>query len=371
MKTATILIALTMLTTGLAGCTGDPDAGGNDEIDSDALQDLFDEHFQDFLNNTTITVINNYHNNTTYVVDDGDYSTTVVNEYNNTTINEGDETSTNNYQTDNDYSSSNYSLGGSVVGVNGTTGGIIYMIDVTFTIDDVLPQPEPAPDYRNNTIDYDYSYYDYLTNSERTDTFTIQCSDYYLVGSQSANNSFEVSYWENNNNYWDAWVDQYNQTIANMLQEAAYNYYEWPDENYAYHVRIACDENYLQDTSSYNNLVLAEIVIPEGYAFACLYRNYGGGGSYPSENLYRWSTTGGGSGNSSFYTSGYWDSFGWYSQQTTKYIYGDSWSCSHGMVAGNEDTTMTVAGHYYIDMEEDYLYRYVMYYQLIPVVNME
>ena len=41
------------------------------------------------------------------------------------------------------------------------------------------------------------------------------------------------------------------------------------------------------------------------------------------------------------------------------------------MVAGNEDTTMTVAGHYYIDMEEDYLYRYVMYYQLIPVVQME
>ena len=50
MKTATILIALTMLTTGLAGCTGgDPDAGGNDEIDAETLQNL-----QDFFNNTSV-----------------------------------------------------------------------------------------------------------------------------------------------------------------------------------------------------------------------------------------------------------------------------------------------------------------------------
>ena len=32
MRNTTILIALTMLTTGLAGCTGDPDGGGNDEF---------------------------------------------------------------------------------------------------------------------------------------------------------------------------------------------------------------------------------------------------------------------------------------------------------------------------------------------------
>ena len=50
MKTATILIALTMLTTGLAGCTGgDPDAGGNDEFDAETLQNL-----QDFFNNTSV-----------------------------------------------------------------------------------------------------------------------------------------------------------------------------------------------------------------------------------------------------------------------------------------------------------------------------
>ena len=56
------LMALVLVSSMLAGCTSDPDGGGGDEIDSDALQDLFDEHFQDFLNNTTITVNNHYHN---------------------------------------------------------------------------------------------------------------------------------------------------------------------------------------------------------------------------------------------------------------------------------------------------------------------
>ena len=50
MRTTTILIALTMLTTGLAGCTGDPDGGGNDEIDAETLQAL-----QDFINGTMAT----------------------------------------------------------------------------------------------------------------------------------------------------------------------------------------------------------------------------------------------------------------------------------------------------------------------------
>ena len=256
------LMVLVLASSTLAGCTGDPDGGGGDEIDSDALQDLFDEHFQDFLNNTTITVINNYHNNTTYVVDDGDYSSTTNIEYNNTTINEGDQTSTNNYnnQTENDYSALNYTWSSAGNG----SGEMLYLLDVFFTLEELVPDLESF-DFRNNTIDYDYNYYDYLTNSERTDTFTIQCSDYYLVGSQSSNGSFEVSYWNDSSNYWDAWVDQYNQTIANMLQEAAYDYYEWPDENYDYHVRIACDEDYGHD-DGWNNVHLIDIPIPNGMA---------------------------------------------------------------------------------------------------------
>ena len=45
------LLALVLVSGSLAGCTGDPDAGGNDEIDLGM--------FQDFLNNSTIEVISN------------------------------------------------------------------------------------------------------------------------------------------------------------------------------------------------------------------------------------------------------------------------------------------------------------------------
>jgi hypothetical protein len=360
MRAVAIPMILLMLSASFAGCTsGDPDGDGTSGIDMEILNEMIDDNLQDFINNTSVTINQeiHYHNNTTYVVDDGDYSSTTINEYNNTTINEGDETSTNNYQTDNDYSSSNYSLGGSVVGVNGTTGGIMYMIDMTFTIDDLIPQPEPAPDYRNNTINYAYTYYDYLTNSERTDTFVIQCSDYYLVGSQSANGSFEVSYWNDSSNYWDAWLDQYNQTIANMLQEAAYDYYLWNGDN-DYHVRATCDEDYLQDTLTVNQLVVLEITIPQGYAFDCAsgYDDYWG-----MEYLYTQSPG-----------EDEWDSvWGNSAYGLSKNVYGDSWACRSGFVGGLEETTMTLMGNSYLQMDYDGQYRYVIYYQLIPVVNVE
>jgi len=52
-----------LLTTGLAGCTGDPDGGGNDEIDAGTLQELFNTTFEEFVENTTITVNNHYYGN--------------------------------------------------------------------------------------------------------------------------------------------------------------------------------------------------------------------------------------------------------------------------------------------------------------------
>ena len=61
MRTTTILIALTMLTTGLAGCTGDPDGGGNDEFDAETLQGMIESGLEDFMNNTTVEITNNYY----------------------------------------------------------------------------------------------------------------------------------------------------------------------------------------------------------------------------------------------------------------------------------------------------------------------
>ena len=154
------LMVLVLVSSALAGCTGDPDGGGGDEIDSDALQDLFDEHFQDFLNNTTITVNNHYYNNTTYVVDDGDYSSSSTTNigYNNTTTVEGGEV-INNY---NEYDSSNtsYNFGGASfgTGVNGTVTGssMMFVAHATFTGMDLFPDYETT-DYRNNTFTYNLS----------------------------------------------------------------------------------------------------------------------------------------------------------------------------------------------------------------------
>ena len=162
-------MVLVLVSSTLAGCTSDPDGGGGDEIDSDALQDLFDEHFQDFLNNTTITVNNHYYNNSTYVTDDGDYSSTTNIEYNNTTINEGDESSTNNYnnQTDNDYSSSslNYSLNGSGGGSTVQAFRVIWDMDGRFSStnfgarDLVINGTVQSPGWTGSELSYQYNGY--------------------------------------------------------------------------------------------------------------------------------------------------------------------------------------------------------------------
>jgi len=71
---------LIMMTSTLAGCTGgDPDGGGNDNIDMDVINSLIDDNLQDFINNTTITVENHYHNNTTIMNDNTDNSISNVN----------------------------------------------------------------------------------------------------------------------------------------------------------------------------------------------------------------------------------------------------------------------------------------------------
>ncbi len=87
MKAKVALLTLVLVSSALAGCTGDPGEGGGDEFDSEALQDLIDENLQDFMNNTSITVNNHFYNNTTVV--NNDYDTN--NDYNNTTNVDGGE----------------------------------------------------------------------------------------------------------------------------------------------------------------------------------------------------------------------------------------------------------------------------------------
>ena len=325
------------------------------------------------MNNTSITVINHYHNNTTYVVDDGDYSSsnTVHHHYNNTTINEGDETSTNNYnnQTEYDYSAMNYSWG---AGNGSGSGNMMYLLDMEFTLLDLMPELALL-DHRNDSIDYWYSYYDYLTNSQRTDLFTIQCSDYYIVGSGSWNNTTQVTYWQDNDNYWNAWVDQYNQTIANMLQDAA------SDSN----VRQTCDENYDSYHSDYIHLI--DLPIPAGMAISHhndYYRmamspikqvwcavDYGG---YQEGYHYNYD------GNSSVYSLCYddWDNDGdyeWWHQSEYSLLGELEWGMEYYTslpvwIGGDGVSELPL---YVQGLSPGIQYRLILYFELVSIVNFE
>ena len=55
------LLALILVSSTLAGCTGDPDGGGNDEFDAETLQGMIESGLEDFMNNTTVEITNNYY----------------------------------------------------------------------------------------------------------------------------------------------------------------------------------------------------------------------------------------------------------------------------------------------------------------------
>jgi hypothetical protein len=286
------------------------------------------------------------------------------NEFSNTTNVEGEEV--NNFYEQNDYSSSNYSIGG--FGGNGSGGYGLYLLDIQFNLSSLLPE-QVEIDYRNNSLEYVYTYYDYLTNSQRTDTFTIQCSDYYLIGSQSENSSFEVSYWQDSDNYWDAWNNEYNSTIADMLATA--DSYVQPD----------CDENYAYRVDDVDNLLLFEITIPEGTAIRGLDEtNYGD----PNEQ-YVWGYE---SYDSHYEDGSLWTHIGTGDMEWRTYYYPHSSSSNsrdafsnyfeydtidiyyHNMnwVGGEEETTL---GVYVSNIYPDYEYRLIVYFEMAPVLPIE
>ena len=176
------LLALLLVSSALAGCTGDPGDGGGDEFDSEALQDLIDENLQDFMNNTSITVNNHYHNNTTVV--NNDYNTN--NDYNNTTNVDGGEI--NNY---NQYNGSGAGSG-SVVQVFRTVwspegqyertdvGSLDVIVDGIVQI----PIPPSQEDY-NSTFTY--------THDGNTFSLSMTCEEF--VNAQWSMDDDDWEYW--------------------------------------------------------------------------------------------------------------------------------------------------------------------------------
>ena len=369
-------MTIAMMSAALAGCTG---SDGVAEIDDATLQELFDDNIQDFMNNTSVTVHQeiHYHNNTTV----NNYETT--NEYSNTTNVDGGEV-VNNYE-------NNYSFGS---GEGNGSGGSMYLLDIQFTLVDLIPDWSEI-DYRNNTVDYWFSYYDYLANEYRTDLFTIQCSDYYLIGSNAANGS-SYSYWQSSSNYRDAWSNVYNDTISDLLAEAAF--VQWPegpeddwgnssggtDGQIPYPVRTACDEDFSDARES--GLLLFEIPIPEGVALRS-------GASMDSGddalNEYVWATEYriqyDGSSSNCYYSVEYYGEYSWKegykpSEGCTNYQYSNNafdvnfefetinWNFGHQWVGGDDDSVLEV---YVNNIYPNYEYRLVAYFVMSPVVALE
>ena len=296
------MMILIMMTSTLAGCTGgDPDGGGNDEIDMDILNQLIDDNLQDFVNNTTITVENHYYDN----------------------------------------SQTNVSGSSSILG-NGTTNGIIHTIDFVFDLDFIWGNSPIVPGDRDNFYTTTWLYYDYPTNSERTDTFIIDCGVYYLVG--SANSSNEETFWENSNYYDDAWSDSgYNNTMRDLFSNIASN-----EE-----LRFTCDEEFYgyDDNSEYYSEKVFQFTIPEGFALLCVRGDYSRPMMYQSTN----STISG-------------LDYEWSSYDDARMVVdGIYWYCDNDRpsIGGEYDMLVEIGASY---LYENIDYRLIWSYQLVPVI---
>ena len=369
---------LLMLSASFAGCTsGDPDGDGTSGIDMEILNEMIDDNLQDFINNTSVTINQeiHYHNNTTYIVDDGTYHDIVNNNFNNTTNVDGGEVENNNY----DQSENTWNIGGASFGegVNGTTsgGGMMFVTHLEFTALDLFPDYNPPADPQDNDFTYTFTYYDYLTNSERTDTFDFSCSVFYLVGSQSNGSSNQVNYWEDSNNYYNAWEQTYNSTIADLLYEAA-----WTST-----VRSLCEGSMpipLGRASLGYSYQFLTIDIPEGYAIE--YIQYSGQHSffgcsnridyYPTcneeynyedySNTEYWNMS---EGNDLRYTSMYggWENI---SIDISLKILSNTGNCYNG---DNQIEGSCVYDYGYYSVWPTSEYEFTLYYRFVPVIPIE
>ena len=202
-----IFLTLVLLSSMLAGCTS-----GDDEVQvelsDEQIDDIMDEYFEDFVNNTTVTI--------------------------------NDETSNVYYQNGSISTQSNY-----------------FIVDYTFTKSSLFPTYVEI-DHMNNTFEAVYTEYNVSTNQNTNYTYQLDCMGYYLVGIATT----PVSYWEDSSNYWTAWANAYNDTISGLYQSYANNV----------DVRFACDEDYDPDGGQYGStetLTILDITIPAGKGLMC------------------------------------------------------------------------------------------------------
>ena len=341
MKGSALSLALIMIAGSLAGCLA-TDSDGVPEISltDEDITGLFDDYFMDFVNNSSVTVVNeiHYHNNTTV--------NTVVNQdsYNNTT-------SSSVVNQNNDSSSST-----STVSIEGDgSGGVLYVLDMVFDFDDLVDMDD-KPDFRSRTFTVSHTYYDAALDQMVTSDFTASCGDYYLVGAATGN---PTTWWENNNNYWDAWSQAgYNNTYSEILSNNGYAKADYCDEDRWLGLHNGGVNEYFE---------LHTIEVPSGFALRCASEQYGYTNSQPHSMLQQsflilnnatgeWDQTG---------TSSMWGSGNRFNVQMGDSSSGHYHNC--GMMYGN-GSAMDYSIHVSHFTQED-TYRYIFYYELVPVIG--
>jgi hypothetical protein len=197
MKASALAISMILILVPLAGCSG-TDTEVTVDMDSEDLQAIIDDNRDDFLNNTTVVVFQEFHNNTS-----------VVNQYSNNSTSNVDQSGASSSTTTYNYNSSGFESEMFVLRLDWDFSSFFEEIEIK----------------RNNNFTVNYSYYDYATNDDRDDEFTLQCSNYYdVIVPNSGNGTGAVDpYWENNDYYWDWWDAIYNNTIRDLLQDKAYS----------------------------------------------------------------------------------------------------------------------------------------------------
>jgi len=341
-KMNAIAMTLLMFASALAGCTsGDPDGDDTSGIDMEILNQMIDDNLQDFINNTSVTVVNNHYSNETY----------------------------------HNYNSNNYSFGGTS-DFNSSGGHGLYLLDIQFNLSSLLDLEEN--DYRNNSITGQYWLHDFDSDNDYQEYVTIDCGVYYIVGSDDFNswneNSslWEESYWVNSDWYSTGWsvYESLGYEGYNMTMRDLYHRISWDSD-----VREICDENYGAD-EDVDDLLLFEIPIPAGVALAGIWNN----NYFRGMEEYVW-------GYEEYdYVNNNWVGIGeqlWRYQapypgsQGTYHSPFDvdfefetiSWSYhSGGWVGGDGESILSISVN---DIYPGYEYRLIAYFTMAPVVSLQ
>ena len=143
-----------------------------------------------------------------------------------------------------------------------------FVVDYRFNKSDLINTPTTPPVVHINnsfTVDLNGTFWQPDNSSGNNSSIpaygeiTLPCSGYYIVGQNLGNGS---TYWMSSSNYYYEWTMTYNESIAEIY------------ENYAYNteVRTICDENYNPNDSETNGLeilTILDITIPAGKGLMC------------------------------------------------------------------------------------------------------